>query len=94
MAHYYRRLRGPLKYTGTVIFDRSLPIESLIIAHKLIFILGSLKNGNLSLVSKISTSSLMATSLDSSSTIRFFFAISPALFMMFFAVAFSIVATY
>lgn len=54
-AHCWRRLRGELKYTGTEIFVMSLPIDSLIIVHKLIFILGSLKNGNCSLVSNLSS---------------------------------------
>jgi hypothetical protein len=59
-----------------VIFDKSFPIESLIIAQRLILILGSLKNGSFSLVSKISTSFPTASTFDSSSsTIKFFFAI-------------------
>jgi hypothetical protein len=49
VAHFYRILAGSLKYTGTDILVRSFPIESLIIVHTLILILGSLKNGRTSL---------------------------------------------
>ena len=46
IAHYCNRLNGPLKNTGTVSFEMSFPIESLITDHILIFTFGSLNQGN------------------------------------------------
>ncbi len=46
IAVYYNKLSGELKYTGTVIFEISFPMLSLIIVQRLILILGSLKNGS------------------------------------------------
>lgn len=45
-APFYRMPKGSLKYTGTEIFESSLPIESFKMVHKLILTLGSLKNGS------------------------------------------------
>ena len=50
LAQRWMILRGSLKYTGTVIFDKSFPIESLRIVQREILTLGSLKNGRTSRV--------------------------------------------
>ena len=48
-AAAYKTLNGWLKYTGTLIFDKSLPKESFSIDHTLYLILGSFKKGSSSL---------------------------------------------
>jgi hypothetical protein len=46
IAHYCNKLNGPLKNTGTVSFEISFPIESLITDQMLIFTFGSLNQGS------------------------------------------------